>query len=360
MNIRECVEITKQIVAHNIRCMEKSTALGGTNDYIVPIFIGDPGLGKTAIPQIAARDLDIAYNQTIVAQFDAGELAGLTFPKIVREIDPETGKEVEVTIATRLRPDYLPNETVSIWNLDELPQAFLAQQNVCSQIVNQWKVGAHPVSRGTTIIATGNKPENRAGTTVMPSHLKDRLSFIEVTPDSDEWLDYAQQKQLDFRGRTYIKEFPGNLHVFDAKTDGNPTPRSWEKTCHILSLNLSKMARKNMICGQLGTKFGEKFEQWLRVEDKLPKFDQLLANPMSVPVFDDPKDVSVLYMFLGNCADRASDKTIEPIVTYVKRLKQAEMMAWWLKDTLNQHPALRKNKHVTQLIITHGSKLIGE
>lgn len=356
MNIRECVATGKEIVAHNIRMMERATALTGTNDYIIPAFIGDPGLGKTAIPQIIAHDLDIPYEQTIVAQFDAGELAGLTFPKTIRHDDGS-----EEIVATRLRPDYLPNQPVAIWNLDELPQAFLAQQNVCSQIVNQYKVGNHKISRGVTIVATGNKPENRAGTTVMPSHLKDRLSFIEVTPDADEWLEYAQQKGIDFRVRTYINEFRGNLHDFDPKADGNPTPRSWEKVGHILGLDLpSPLARKKLVEGQIGVKYGEKFETWLRVESRMPRFDAMIKDPHGTPTFDNGKDASVLYMFLANCADRVNEKNVEAVVEYVKRIKHADFMAWWLKDTLNQHPELRKNKVITKLTVSHASKLIGE
>lgn len=358
MNIRESVNLLKEIVAYNIHCMERDRG-AGTNDFIVPFFVGDPGSGKTAIPQIAAAELDIDYSQTIVAQYDAGEMVGLGFPS-QKITEDENGKQIVEDIMVRLRPEYLPTKKVGIWNLDELPQAFLAQQNVCSQIVNQYKVGNHVIPRGTTIVATGNKPENRAGTTVMPTHLKDRLTFINVEPDADEWLEFAQQKGVDFRVRTYINEFRGNLHVFDPKADGNPTPRSWEKTSNILSLNVPPKVRKQLVEGQIGVKYGEKFETWLRVESKMPKFADLLRDPKSVPTFDDPKDSSVLYMFLANCADRADDKTVEAIITYVKRLKHADMMAWWLKDTMNQHPALKKNKHITQLVISHGSKLIGE
>lgn len=352
MNIRQAVNTVKAIFEHNLNCASKG-ALVGVNDFIVPFFIGDPGVGKTAIPQIAAHELGIPYQQTIVAQYDAGEMAGLPFP-----MEDGDGNRV----ATRVRPDYLPTEDVAIWNLDELPQAFLANLNIVSQLVNQWRIGKHHISRGVTIVATGNKPQNRAGTTIIPAHLKDRLMYIPVDPDFDESMSYYIEKGTDFRVRTYLREFPGELHKFNPEADGSPTPRSWEKLGHILKLEIdgvTPIQRLQMISGQIGTEHGEKFEKWIRIESKLPKYQDVIANPTSISVFENPKEASILYMLLANMADRANAKDIGQQAVYVKRLKHADAFAWWYKSVTSQHPELKKHKVITDITISHASQLVG-
>lgn len=356
LNISRAVHLLKEVIAHNIECA--TSGRKGFNDFVVPYFVGDPGVGKTAIPQIAAKDLELDYYQSIVAQYDAGVLAGLPFAS-----KDEDGNDTMVT----LRPDHMPplrdangNDLFAIWNLDELPQAFLAQQNIISQLVNQWKIGRHQVSRGVTMVATGNKTENRAGTTQMPTHLKDRLARFVIEPDADEWIEFAASNNVHYAIRSYIKEFPGHLHKFDATAESCPTPRSWEKLSAFLKMNLKGHTRTMALIAQIGPEAGTNFETYLRIEDKMPKREDVIKNPESAPTFDDPKDASILYMLLANLADCAKADNIGQMLKYAKRLKHADIFAWFLKDVILSHPELNKHKDIVQIKITHGARLIGE
>jgi iron-sulfur cluster insertion protein len=86
----------------------------------------------------------------------------------------------------------------------------------------------------------------------------------------------------------------------------------------------------------------------------------VIKNPNGVTTFDDPKDASILYMLMANLADVANDKNIGAILTYAKRLKHADFLAWFLKDLLTGKPELHKNKDVVSIKLTHGSRLLGE
>jgi MoxR-like ATPase len=380
MKISEAQTYLASVVKYNLEMMEKGR---GHSNFVVPMFIGDPGVGKTAICRQVARNYGLPYYQTILAQFDAGELAGLPFkatvnvqadeffasekdalafaaehrkanPNVQSSTHEEDGKKViQFTLnydedrMVRLRPNYLPDAPLGLWNLDELPQAFLANQNIASQIVNEYRVGEHTISPGVTICCTGNKPENKAGTTTMPSHLKDRLNFIPLEANLEEWMQYAVHHDLDTRVRAFLRQNPSALHKFEPGQQANPTPRSWEKTSAIMSMNLPRNIRREALSGQIGEATATTFEAWLRVEDKMPKIEDILTNPEKAPTFGN-KEADVLYLLLANLASIADDKNIEAILKYINRLPNQEFTSYWAKDTFTRNPKLFDNKHVSK------------
>lgn len=368
MKFSEARETLTKIVEHNILAAERSSSI---NDFIVPFFIGDPGVGKTDIPRSVARDIDIPYQQTIVAQYDAGEMAGLPFTERSEFplLDEATGRPMldaegkpiikTQTRMVRLRPSYLPEMPVGIFNLDELPQAFLANQNICSQIVNEWRVGEHKIARGVTICATGNKPSNKAGTTTIPTHLRDRLTYIVIEPDTKEFLTYAAQVGADFRMRAYLAQNEGKLHKFDPTADANPTPRSWMKLSSMLSMDLPTNLRSEMMLGQIGP-LAVEFEQWLRVEDRLPKIEDIIAHPKDenkAPVFGN-RDADVAYLILTALSDKADKKNIGAILQYIERLPNQEFAMYFAQSAFSRDKSLLGVKDVTMWKLKHGSKLV--
>lgn len=365
MRISEAKTFLASVVKYNLEQFERGKS---HKTFIVPIFTGDPGLGKTAIPTQVAEEAGLPYHQTIVAQYDAGELAGLPFvgDKITHHENPDGSKyELIEKQMIRLRPSYLPDihdpdQQVGMYNLDELPQAFLANQNICSQIVNEWRVGDHKISAGVTICCTGNKPENKAGTTAMPAHLKDRLLFLEVESNIEDSLNYFNQVGVDYRIRAFLRNNPGYLHKFVPGTNSNPTPRSWEKTSVVINLGNPPGIRTQAIIGQIGTDAGVFFENWIRVEHKMPVLDDVINNPedpTKAPVFGD-KDPDVAYILLSALADAANKDNIGKILKYIKRLPNQEFATFWAQDTFRRDKSLLNIREVTQWKMTDGVKIM--
>lgn len=347
MKISDAKLVLSNIVAYN---MAQAAAGTSHRTFIVPMLIGDPGVGKTAAPRQVARELDIWYGQVIIAQYDAGELAGLPV------MNPD------MTQMIRLRPSYLPvateeNGGVGIFNLDELPQAFLANQNIASQMVNEWRVGEHEIPHGITICCTGNKPENKAGTTTMPTHLKDRLMIIPIEPDIEDWLTYATQHHVDPRVRAFLRQHQGQLHNFKPGVDVCATPRSWEKASAILSMKLPKELRSACLRGTIGEGTSTTFEQWLRVEDKLPKVDDIIKDPDGAPVFGN-KDADVLYLLVSSLADKATKQNIGSIIKYIERLPNQEFSVYCAHDMFKRDRELASTKEAAKWVYTKGQKLI--
>lgn len=356
----EAITAIKEIVQYNVK---QAVSRKSHNTFIVPILLGDPGVGKTAIPKQVAAELDIPYFQTIVAQYDAGEMAGLAFKSSVKVAEEKDGEPIMEDRMIRLRPNYLPdiadqNQHVGVYNLDELPQAFLSNQNIVSQLVNEYRIGEHQIPHGITIVCTGNKPENKAGTNPMPSHLKDRLLYMYVQPDHDGWLAHASKMGYDARVRTYIKQNPALLHAFTTGADKNPTPRSWEKTSAIMSLDVPVSIRSKLIGGQIGFGHSTTFESWLRVEDKMPNIEEILKNPEKAPLFG-PEDASVLYLLLANLADRCRiPANVKPVMEYIKRIPNKEFAMYFARDAVQQNKEITKDPLFASMFMKHLVKYI--
>lgn len=360
MRISEAKKLLSEVVIYNL---EQFQAGKSNSNFIVPMFIGDPGVGKTAIPKQVAAEAEVPYFQTIVAQFDPGELAGLPFMgEVPVEFDEKTNAPTRhETRMVRLRPSYLPDinnagEMIGVYNLDELPQAMLAGQNVMSQLVNEWRIGEHQLSRGITICCTGNKPENKAGTTSMPMHLRDRLMFIGVEPHIEDTLSHFTKIGVDFRIRSYLRKYEQKLHKFTVGANANNTPRSWEKASAILSLDLPASIRAEALAGTIGDGEATEFETYLRVEDRMPDPDHIIAHPDTAPVFGN-QDADILYMLLASLADKAKADNIGKILTYIDRLPNKEFTGYFAQDAFGRDQSLLAIKEVTKWKMTSGAKL---
>jgi hypothetical protein len=360
ISIGQAKSLLQSIILYNLERFDK----GGNHDsFIVPFFIGDPGVGKTAISRQAAKECEVPYFQTIVAQFDPGELAGLPFMgqvKVTRMLDGKPHEAMEDRMI-RLRPSYLPdindqNQQIGLYNLDELPQTTLAGQNIMSQLVNEWRIGEHMISQGITISCTGNKPENKAGTTPMPAHLKDRLMFIRVRADHEEWSLYAAKRALHPMVRSYIRKYPENLHKFVPGSDSCPTPRSWEKVSNLLGMGMEKDIRFAALCGTVGEGVSHEFETYMRIGDKLPDPDEVIRNPETAPLFA-PADADIITLLLASLADKTTAKNIGQVLKYIKRLPNQEFAAVYATDAFNRDESLLDTKEGRDWKMTSGAQL---
>jgi hypothetical protein len=362
MKISDAKTLLTTILKYNI---DQHLAGVSHKHFIIPCFIGDPGVGKTSIPNQVAAEEGVPLHTTIIAQYDAGEMGGFGIPTdVVFEEEDDEGKIRRYTEkrVIRARPDYLPDPrtpegVVGIWNLDELMQAFLANQNICSQIVNEYRVGEHPISHGITICCTGNKPENKAGTTTMPMHLRDRLMFINIEADHKDFNDYANQRGLHRWVRAFVQKNPAFLHKFEVGVNAFPSPRSWERTSELLKMGHAPHILTECLYGQIGEGMASQFLAWVKVEDRLPSAEDVVKDPEGVPVFGD-RDADVNYMLMANLVEVADKKNLGQIIKYLKRMPNKEFVAMWAKDVQQRHPEVNDLKEMTEFKLSTLTKIL--
>ena len=181
---------------------------GRDAQYIVPYPVGGAGLGKTTMMKQATanvseqRGVPMECRIISLAQYDPTEIAGWTIPSEDR------------SHMVRMRPDWMPTDGYGVIFLDELPQAIVACQNIAAQITNERRVGPHHLPDGWVVVAAGNRMSDRAGTNQMPSHLKDRMMFLEIEADLDDTLAYFNSMGVDFRVNSFLRFRPPAIRPY--------------------------------------------------------------------------------------------------------------------------------------------------
>jgi hypothetical protein len=335
---------TKELVRANIRWIMS----GQAREPITLYLVGDPGSGKTSAVRQVAQEEGLGYDDMIVAQWDPGELGG--FPKM----DPNRDD------VPRARPSWMP-PLDSDWNvflLDELPQAQLSQLNIAAQLIQERRVGRHHLPEKTILIATGNPQENRAGTTKMPSHLRDRLTYVYVKTDAKQWCQWAAAEGYHPAVIGYIKSQPDNLTEFDAAAEVANTARSWSKvdeTVRMFGCDPDSDLMFAQINGSVNC--ATDVVTYIRLWKTLPPIELILSDPMGAPL--PPKDqVHLAYSLSGSIATAMDVNNFDACLAYLNRLGSRELTGFAIFAGKERNKQLNSHPSVVKWISTDGQKLL--
>jgi hypothetical protein len=338
MKLSQAQAIVEKAITHALDLKDARDA-----QYVVPYLIGGAGLGKTTIVKDVAASMNMQCSILSLAQYDAGELGGWPVPS------------KDGTSMIRMRPDWMPTEGTGVLFLDELPQAPTANQNIAAQIVNERRVGPHHLPAGWVIVAAGNRTSDRAGTNNMPSHLKDRLMFLEVEADLEDTIAYFYSKRIDERVCAFLRFRPEWLHKFDRDANACPSPRSWERVSSIMSWGLDPVNQLEALAGQVGRAATADFHGFIKLYTTVPDMDELIANPMGAMISQDP---AVMYAICAALSAKMNAKNAGNVVKYLMRLPQQEFAAFVIKDALSRDKTLKQTDAVRDWIMTVGKNLI--
>ncbi|WP_027186591.1 AAA family ATPase [Desulfovibrio inopinatus] len=282
-------------------------ALGVLLELRQPTFLwGPPGVGKSqVVAQVAARKgLDLVDIRAVL--LDPVDLRGV----------PAFNEAGETVWRP---PSFLPKRGQGVLFLDELNTAPPLVQAACYQLILDRRLGEYILPDGWTVIAAGNRESDRAVTHRMPSALANRMVHLDVEPDIDDWLVWAKHNGVDPRIRAFLRFRPKLLHAFDPKANAKafPTPRSWAFVSHIVSVPSDVNILSALISGAVGQGAAAECMEFLRICDSMPTPNEVMANPETVPLPDDPAVVLALCEAVSR---EASCATMPDIARFASRL----------------------------------------
>lgn len=343
MKISQAMQITTAAVQAQLDALASGEWRAA--DLIIPYWEGAPGLGKTeGIAQVARR-LDLHVETLIGSQYDPAELAGWALP-------------VEGTDEMRRsKPDWWPDGShPTLLVLDELPQSTTAVQNIFAQLTNERRIGKRQLPDNVAIAAAGNRLSDKAGTSAIPTHLRDRLMYLPVEAEVEDTIAYLQRNGGDERVCGYLRARPEYLHKFDRDQTACPSPRSWDRVSTILSkFRVDPLCLSYSIAGQVGKEASDDFQVYLKVILQMPDIDTVIAKPLDAEV---PTNLSILHAVCAALSKRMKDSNAQNILAYMKRLPQQEFTAFVMRDAINRDPDLKKSNAVRQWVLTDGKALI--
>jgi MoxR-like ATPase len=300
-----------------------------------PTFIwGGPGLGKSDIVRLVARERRVALQDVRALLLDPVDLRGL----------PYLSADQQSKWAT---PDFLPREGEGILFLDELNAAPPMVQASCYQLVLDRKLGEYTLPDGWAIVAAGNREGDRAVTTRMPTPLRNRFTHLNFEVDMQEWCEWAIDADIRPEVIAFIRFKPDLLSQFDRDENAFPSPRSWSFVSRILDQPSSLAIEHELIAGTVGAGAATEFTAFLTTFRNLPNIDSILLNPEQELV---PSDAAAQFAVASALSYRATDTNFDRVCKYLKRMP-TEFSVLCVHDASRRQPDVRHTAGYTQWAI---------
>jgi hypothetical protein len=264
-------------------------ALTGLLSINQPVFIwGPPGIGKSQVVRQTAASLDLKLVDIRAVLLDPVDLRGL--PRISQD-----GR------SHWCAPAFLPTEGSGVLFLDELNAAPPLVQAACYQLVLDRKLGEYRLPDNWSVVAAGNREQDRAVSHRMPSALANRFVHIDFEVDADQWLKWAQQSGISQQVRAFIRFRPSLLHDFDPKkeTRAFASPRSWEFVSRLLESHPDPEMIYELVAGAVGKGAAAEFSGFMDLWHKLPSPSDIMSDPNGIPVPDNPAVLFALSEMMG-------------------------------------------------------------
>lgn len=246
MNIREAKEQIKN-------AMTVYFSRDEFGNYAIPIehqrpvfLMGPPGIGKTAIMEQIAQELDVALVSYSMTHHTRQSALGLPFI-VQKEYGGKTYDVSEYTMSEIIASVYDMMEESGkkegILFLDEINCVSETLAPVMLQFLQYKVFGRHRVPDGWIVVTAGNPPEYNKSVREYDIVTWDRLKRIDVEPDYNAWKDYAYRKRVHQAVISYLEIKKNNFYKVETTVDGRHfvTARGWE--------DLSEMLIHYEMCG---------------------------------------------------------------------------------------------------------------
>jgi hypothetical protein len=283
-------------------------------DKKLPVFVwGAPGIGKSSIVKQIAEAKDLAFLDLRLSLLDPTDLKGIPF------FNAETKEGVWA------KPSFLPGDPDSrgILFLDEINTAPPAVQASAYQLILDRKVGEYELPKGWSIVAAGNRENDRGVVYKMPPPLANRFVHFEMEVDFDDWKAWAYGAGIDASIIAYLAYDKGMLFTFDPTSNEKAfaTPRSWEYVDNIIKSGIESNLILDSIIGAVGREAAVGYSSFKKVMRQLPDLNTILDGTRTTLEEEDPKVQMALAVGLVNALrDAPNDDAITHVLRFSLQL----------------------------------------
>ncbi len=310
-----------------------------------PIFmVGAPGIGKTAIMEQIAAELDIALVSYSMTHHTRQSALGLPFIE-KREYQGETVMVSEYTMSEII---------ASVYNVMEKSGKregilFLDEINCVSETLApamllflQYKIfGNRHLPEGWVIVTAGNPPQYNKSVKEFDVATLDRMKCITVEEDFDVWKSYAYRNGIHGAVIAFLEINSEWFYSFRKTVDGTKyvTARGWEDLSTAITVYEKKNFRVDTrliqqyitdteVAGKFGIYYDlfQKYQSAYDVEDILRgQADSALAGRAAGAGFDER--VSLLGLILGHLNLKFShavnqEAVLDQVVKMLRQIKK--------------------------------------
>jgi len=320
---------------------------------LVTMLSGSPGTSKSSLVyQLAAKfKLKVIYIR--LSQCDPVDLNG--FPTLNQD-RTKSGYVLMTTFP--IKGDPIPKGYAGwLLFLDEINAAPLSVQSAAYKLVLDKKIGEFDLHKNVAIVAAGNLTTDNAITNRLSTAMQSRLIHLELKMNPKHWLEWASTAGIDYRVQAYINYKPDNLMLFDPNHNDKTfaCPRTWQFVSDVIKAETDISHELiPLLAGCVGEGSARQFYGFVRVFDDLPQLAELIKNPLTAKL---PNEPSALYAAAGLIAHKIDNDNICELTQYVERLP-VEFQVISLSGAIKNNPALIGNAQVKAWTSRNAARLL--
>ena len=207
-----------------------------------PVFLlGAPGIGKTAIVEQIAQELDVGFVAYSMTHHTRQSALGLPFI-VQKRYGGQTYDVSEYTMSEIIAAVYDAMEQTGhregILSLDEINCVSETLTPAMLQFLQYKVFGRHKVPEGWIVVTAGNPPEYNRTARDFDLATWDRLKRIDVQPDYQAWRDYALEHGVHPAVITYLDVEQEHFYHLETTVEGKEfvTARGWDDLSSAIKL----------------------------------------------------------------------------------------------------------------------------
>lgn len=241
MNIKEAKEqIRNAVISYSTKDQYGNAIIPISKQR--PIFlVGAPGIGKTAIMEQIAQELDMALVSYSMTHHTRQSALGLPYI-IDKKYGDQEYKVSEYTMSEIIASTYEAMEATNKKNgilfLDEINCISETLAPSMLQFLQYKTFGRHQVPEGWIIVTAGNPPEYNNSVKEFDIVIWDRLKKIEVEADYETWKEYAVNTNVHPVVTSYLNIKSSHFYSISTTVDGKSfvTARAWDDLSQMILL----------------------------------------------------------------------------------------------------------------------------
>ena len=294
-------------------------------DKQLPVFIwGAPGIGKSSIVKQISEAKELEFLDLRLSLLDPTDLKGIPF------FNADTKEGVWA------KPSFLPSdpESKGILFLDEINTAPPAVQASAYQLILDRRVGEYELPKGWSIVAAGNRENDRGVVYKMPPPLANRFVHFEMEVNFEDWKSWAYRSDIEAAIIAFLAYDKSMLFTFDPLSNEKSfaTPRSWEYVDSIVKSGIDTELILDSISGAVGREAAVGYLSFKKVMKELPELSGILDGTLNILEEDDPKVMMALAIGLVNAVkEDQSDEAIDNVLSFSLQLP-GEFSIMLIKD----------------------------
>ncbi len=309
-----------------------------TKERFAVELVGPPGVGKSQAVHQAADKIAAKVGQRmtvkdfILTTVEAPDVRGFGLPGL----DEDGSKVMDFTKAP-----WMPRKKDSQYGILHLEEFAQASPDVAKPSAELWLnggVGASHLPITYMVIGSSNREQDRSGVGRGLAFIDNRKMRINIEPNLDAWVDWAERKGVNPFAIAFAKVKPGTVFTSEVPSKPGPfcTPRTFVKTSYLIN-KLEMEMFTEAAAGYIGEGAAAEFVAFLRVAEELPKWEDIIKDPEGVRMPEHRMDAT--YAAMQMVAHRVDGQTAKPAFKFLKRMGK-EFQVAGLKAVLRRCPQM--------------------